>query len=254
MASREDLENIKRATVALAFMHENGDPDPSKAPFTIIGSGFCVDPMGLIVTCQHVLAWFLNMDVEDLIAHVSDEDKKKELWPLRDARMIRRNVLFFDTERSKQHVVVFPVPMEMGIGKTDCDLGVLRVQRHVAFEDGYPSLGVEDYAEIYEGMDLATCGFLLGNHLQEQLGTATSSFTRGILSSIIPSPGAALEHVDAFQLDLTATLGTAVVQSLVGRAARSSVCCREVYWTRGKGSSLGSPRPSRSTRLLETAH
>ena len=56
-------------------------------------------------------------------------------------------------------------------------------------------------------MDVATCGFPLGNHLFEQLGTVTSSYTRGILSSIVPAAGVALEYLDGFQLDLTATFG-----------------------------------------------
>ena len=41
----------------------------------------------------------------------------------------------------------------------------------------------------------------------EQIGTVTSSFTRGGLSSVIPSPGAGKKHVKGFQLDLTATYG-----------------------------------------------
>ena len=115
--------------------------------------------------------------------------------------------LFFITDASKEKLIVIPAPMETAVAKTDCDLGLIRVSKHAAFKNGYPHLEVEDYANLYEGMDVAICGFPLGNYLQEQLGTVTSSFTKGILSSIIPSPGTAVEYVDGFQLDLTATFG-----------------------------------------------
>ncbi len=56
-------------------------------------------------------------------------------------------------------------------------------------------------------MEIATCGFPLGNRLGDQIGTLTSSFTRGIVSSIIPASGVPEEHLKGFQLNLTATHG-----------------------------------------------
>ncbi len=93
------------------------------------------------------------------------------------------------------------------MAKVDYDLGLVRLATHAAFADGYPFLEIEDYANLYEGMDIGTCGFPLGNEMHNQVGTKTSSFTRGILSSIAPAPGAPPDLVDGFQLDLTATFG-----------------------------------------------
>ena len=56
-------------------------------------------------------------------------------------------------------------------------------------------------------MEIATCGFPLGEWLHDQIGTVTSSFTKGMISSIIPAQGVPREHVRGFQLDLTATNG-----------------------------------------------
>ena len=95
----------------------------------------------------------------------------------------------------------------MAVTKTDMDLGVLRLKRHVAFGTGYPTVPLEDFDAIHEGMEVGTCGFPLGNKLFDQIGTATSSFSRGIVSSIIPTADATREHVKAFQLDLRATHG-----------------------------------------------
>lgn len=60
---------------------------------------------------------------------------------------------------------------------------------------------------MHEGLEVGTYGFPLGNFLFEQMGTATSSLTRGTLSSVIPTPYVTEPQVKAFQLDLTATHG-----------------------------------------------
>ncbi len=56
-------------------------------------------------------------------------------------------------------------------------------------------------------MEVATCGFPLGEALHDQFGTVTSSFTQGRISSISPAAGVAIEHLKGFQLDITATNG-----------------------------------------------
>ena len=66
---------------------------------------------------------------------------------------------------------------------------------------------IEDFKDLSEGDDIGVCGFPLGNFLYEQLGTVTSSFTKGILSSIIPASNVMLEHLGGFQLNVTATHG-----------------------------------------------
>ena len=56
-------------------------------------------------------------------------------------------------------------------------------------------------------MEIATCGFPLGTGLFEKFGTIASSFSRGIISSIIPTSGAPRDLVIGFQLDLRTTHG-----------------------------------------------
>jgi S1-C subfamily serine protease len=60
---------------------------------------------------------------------------------------------------------------------------------------------------LAQRVEVATCGFPLGEALYDQIGTVTSSFTKGMISSIIPAQGVPREHVRGFQLDLTATNG-----------------------------------------------
>jgi Trypsin-like peptidase domain len=98
--------------------------------------------------------------------------------------------------------------IECGAGGAKVTLRwLLKLQKHGAFARGYPTLSIAEYSELHEMMEIGICGFPLGEALHDQLGTVTSSFTKGMISSIIPALGIAREHVKGFQLDATATNG-----------------------------------------------
>ena len=107
-----------------------------------------------------------------------------------------------------KHQLHFPlVPVGNVMTKTDFDLAMLQLHPHSAFPRGYPTLPIEDPNEVWEGMEIATCGFPLGEVLQTALGTVTSSFTKGMISSILPSADVDQDSILGYQLDLTATQG-----------------------------------------------
>jgi S1-C subfamily serine protease len=203
MSRREVFDRVKRATVAVAAMNNR----EAKQPFTIVGSGFCIDPLGLVVTCRHVVEALMEKTVEQQIAEISPEERGKPIQKSGPFQVITPFAVFYDTKASAENLFVFPSRVGNVVAKTDFDLAMLRLFPHGAFPSGYPALEIEDYEVVAEGDEVGTCGFPLGNYLYEQLGTVTSSFTTGILSSIIPSPGASKELVNGFQLSLTATHG-----------------------------------------------
>jgi S1-C subfamily serine protease len=206
MPTREQLELIKRATVAIALVPDQPPADDRETPFTIVGTGFCIDPDGIVITCEHVLRAFAP-GIRQAIAALPNEKAAPGLRPLKGLSMLVPHVLFFVAGQSEEELLVLPVPVSNAVAKLEYDLGAIRVQRHAALPSGYPALAVEPFEDIYEGMDLATCGFPLGNDLQHQLGTMTSSFTRGILSSVAPAANSRVDLVTGFQLDITATFG-----------------------------------------------
>jgi len=182
---------VKRATVAIIAVHSDRLP---QRPFDIVGSGFCIHPSGAIVTCKHVFEVFVPTP-----PRVTGSTNQVSVTAIPQA-------LFYGgvhgTEIHMHPVSIVCAGMENGF-----DLAVLKLSTHPAFPEGYPTLQVADYSELHEMMDVATCGFPLGAVLQEQLGTITSSFTKGTISSIIPAQGIAREYLRGFQLDLTATNG-----------------------------------------------
>ncbi len=197
------LTKVKKATVAVAYMNN----EDSNQPFTIIGSGFCIDPSGIVMTCRHVLEGFVAKPIAEQIAEAPGPHTPGGLLPVSPGKMIVPHTLFYDTERSSEEIVVIPVPIQNASAKTDKDIAALQLQHYTSFHKGYPFLDIEDYKELREGDDIGVCGFPLGNLLFEQLGTVTSSFTKGILSSIIPGPNVGLDLLGGFQLNVTATNG-----------------------------------------------
>lgn len=171
-----------------------------------MGTGFCIDPDGIILTCEHVLSAF-SPGIMQAIADLPKGTTGPGIVPLKDVRFMTPHVLFFVPGRSEDELMVLPAPVANAVAKLEYDLGAIKIADHVAYPRGYPALTVEPFENVYEGMELATCGFPLGNELQKQLGTMTSSFTRGILSSVAPAHSKNVDLVKAFQLDITATFG-----------------------------------------------
>lgn len=202
--TRTAFRTVKAATVAIAIMAETQD---GTCPFRIVGSGFCIDPTGIVVSCEHVMSHCLCKSPQEQIAEFEQTDSKRGIRVFPVVIRYIPHVIFFRTDLDPNRLIAIPIPVTTCMTKTDFDLAGVRVMLHAGFPNGFPFLKIEDYQNICEGDEIATCGFPLGNFLQDQLGTATSSFTKGIISSIIPAPDVPKNLLKGFQLNLTATHG-----------------------------------------------
>lgn len=202
MPPREALQRIKAATVAIAKW--KGE---RRHPFSIVGSGFCIDPSGLVVTCRHVFDAFLEKPTLELIGSATGEirpDGGQLLPPVRFEDMYA----VFYAMRSETELAVLLAHVTHVVSRTDHDLALLKVNpEQPAFPTGYPIVELAEPEEVNEGDEVGTCGFPLGERLHDELGTVTSSFTKGIVSSIVPGPGIPSRLIRAFQLDVGAAPG-----------------------------------------------
>ncbi len=197
--NNEIFSKAKAATVAIALINEKDD----KNPFLILGTGFSIHPEGVIATCRHVIAAFTDEEEFNKLiieSHLANENLGREM------KGSIPYVIFFDTTVPGQ-LLAYPIRANHCISKTNYDLGLIKINKHKVFSDGYPILETESYENIEEGSEIILCGFPLGNYLKEQIGTITSSFTRGIISSIIPAAQAPIENLQGFQLNIAATHG-----------------------------------------------
>ncbi|MBI3849219.1 MAG: trypsin-like peptidase domain-containing protein [Verrucomicrobia bacterium] len=203
MAKNEIFAQVRRATVGLVLFH----PNIPQKPYTIVGSGFCVDPNGVVVTCQHIVSAFMEKSVPDHMAEFDPAERKSKLHHEDNVKIQIPFVVFLIPGDVPHQIKALLCRVDQIMARTDCDLALVRVLPHTALPNGYPFLEIEPYDDISEGDEIATYGYPLGNFLFEQIGTITSSFTRGSISSIVPSQGILREHLRMFQLNLTATYG-----------------------------------------------
>jgi len=206
MAKREIYDMIKRATVAITAATSN--PMPNQPPFKIVGSGFCVHPNGIILTCTHVFESFFPPRANPYEDHYHRTLTKRlgdgvhvpvDLKPF--GILVRGKI-----EGSQILMHQLGVSGAVEVKETDLALIKIKMDRSL-FPDGFPTVEIADYGDLYEMMDVATCGYPFGDYLWRQTGSVSSSFTKGALSTICPLPGIALEHLDSFQLDLTSFEG-----------------------------------------------
>lgn len=190
---------VKKATVAIVVSIPGNTP---QRPFTIFGSGFCIRHEGVVITCEHVFKAFVDPESYQRIMQAIGRNDGQSV----SVKSIVPYAMFYSGVHGTQ-IRFDAVSIATGVAMEDFDLAALKVHNHPAFPQGYPTLPIADYSEVHEMMEVATCGFPLGEALHDQIGTVTSSFTKGMISSIIPAPGIRREHVRGFQLDLTATNG-----------------------------------------------
>lgn len=199
MSLADTYRAIKGATVSIVATYPERLP---QRPFVVMGSGFCIDPAGVIVTCEHVWRPFVDPESYQQMMEAV-KNGKSDILPIKG---MRPSVMFHLGARGHE-VEMHSVGVTSAVTKTDYDLALVKIGPHKGFPNGYPYLQIEDFSELHEMMEIATCGFPLGEGLHDQLGTVTSSFTRGMMSAIIPAPGVTKEHCRGFQLDISATNG-----------------------------------------------
>jgi S1-C subfamily serine protease len=197
MTPRDISDWIKKATVAVMKRRVN---PTQEHPLKIIGSGFCVHPAGIVLTANHVFQSFIKdrhyRSVLERVGEGVHVPTPIEVF----------GVLFYGGAEGSEVFMHEAVPEEVGV-VNDFDIAIFKLRKHPAFPDGFPKLEVADYADLHEMMEVATCGYPFGDFLWNQVGSVTSSFTKGTMSAILPAPGIAREHLSGFQLDLLSAPG-----------------------------------------------
>lgn len=75
-SKREIYDTVKKATVGIVMELPGRLP---QRPFTILGSGFCIHPDGIIVTCEHVFrAFFDEKAYKELIESLPEITNPKQ--------------------------------------------------------------------------------------------------------------------------------------------------------------------------------
>ena len=152
------------------------------------------------MTCDHVFQTFLK-----------DQHHKTVLERVGEGVHVPTpisifSILFYGGAEGSKVWMHEVVPTEVG-KVNDFDVVTMKLRKHPAFPGGFPILELAEYADLHEMMDVATCGYPFGDFLWSQVGSVTSSFTKGTMSAILPAQGIAREHLTGFQLNLLSAPG-----------------------------------------------
>jgi hypothetical protein len=188
-------DKIKAATVAIVLYHPDLPEGPYQRPYTIKGTGFCIHPEGVVITCGHVLTEVFIDPVNrppHVIFHRPEPAGDPRLW----MHIIRATGSTAGLKFVQNNLARI------------LDIGVLLLPPPSEdYPNGYPTVEIAHAADIHEMMDIGTCGFPFASYLHDQVGTSGSSFTKGIVSSVLPWSGVSEDRLVGYQLDLTAGPG-----------------------------------------------
>lgn len=181
---RSVFKRIKSATVAICVRKSN-----TLVPF---GSGINVHPKGFIVTAKHVVDATLAHPIPRSEQLSTGSIVHEQLWAV------------FCVEDQGSLVLTALSPPVMG-GLHSHDLAFLKLRLGSEMQhESLPSVLTGDSDAVFEGEEVVTCGFPLGQLLQPALPTG-SLFQAGIVSSI--RPHALAKRRELFYLDMTINPG-----------------------------------------------
>ena len=190
MILAEIFKRVKPATVAIGTRIQ-GKP-------VVIGTGFNVDPSGIVVTCKHVVEGFL-------LSH-----KNFPQYSIPPGETFGRIIIktletfaIFTKVAGDQIEVEGISPFFIG-GPHTRDVAVMKLHRS---GKPYPYIDLADSDEVQEGDAVATCGFPLGLAIGQGAISGTSSFQAGIVSAVLPHQEVPKHLRIALQLDMTVNPG-----------------------------------------------
>jgi len=169
-------KKVKPAVVAIASVEEVG----SRVTILPFGSGFCVDPNGIIVTARHVVTEYYEKVLEAPLPHSHTE----AIVPLPKPDFY---VVFFRKSSDKYETIyplvisyMFPFPGD----HPEDDVAVLGIPKCPDYWGaGYPCLELGDLSTVREGGEIAISGYPLRRG-------ALPDLSKGIVSRIEEKLGA----------------------------------------------------------------
>lgn len=169
------VASVKQAVVAIGICPSDtgmpvhlsvGETDEAKLP-AILGTGFCIHEVGLIVTCQHV--------IDGLMGLLRDND-----LPIKSA------IAMFTLYEQDGTAQLVGIPCK-SIFAPGADIALIELEH---FPSQLPTICIGKDLNVVVGEEIAVCGYPLGNQLffyERRFAGVTSLIQKGIISAILPS-------------------------------------------------------------------
>jgi S1-C subfamily serine protease len=197
-------KKVKPAVVAIGMIAVVGE----QTQMVIAGTGFCVDPRGVIITCRHVFEGFQKKYIPKFQERVDEVLSRPNELVRAELMPIKALFLFEDGNRWG----LLEVMIKDVLSDREIDIAVLRANATYFRKEGepYPSMRMGDSNTLKEGQEVAACGFPYGYELHVASASANASLSQGVVSAILPAPLVLQTEPDkckSFQVDMTLNPG-----------------------------------------------
>lgn len=198
MSLPDTYEKVKLAVAAIALVEERD----TEVDFRIFGTGFCVDPSGVVVTARHVIRDYYREILKAPLPHSHLEAKTPIRKPSFSVVFFRKGIDKFEALYTE--VINFILPFE-GDHPED-DVAVLRIPKCPEFwGTGYPHLELGDLSSARPGEEVAIAGYPLRFDLTD---SRSVDLNRGIIGRIDEKIGDDKRwQITKLVLDITANPG-----------------------------------------------
>lgn len=264
---RKLFARIRRGVVGIAYAPDLPNPDNTNpfAQVNVIGSGFLVDvDRGLVVTAKHVIEpWH-----QEWTAHTAGQAPQPS---------VPRIVIVSPSSQGADEVE-WAFAMTGLVSWTlhaTLDIAVLRFNPLALQEEHRRTLNLLALPltteSCEEGDEIAVCGFPLGNSLHNDIYGAlapgfdmpavTASFSRGIVSAVLPFSGSPVELRHYFQMSIMINPGNSGgpvfdtrTGKVVGVVSSASVQRRSLGGAQDDGSNEPIDIPTGLARAVSIHH
>ena len=188
------LQEIKPAVVAIAARLGQAETD-----YRVIGTGFNVDPEGLVITCRHVVEGFL---VSHPAFPLPEPDQAPGELRKINVQLVKPLAIF--TLEKNGDLCLAEIPFRYTGGMHRYDFAAIRLAKP---PKPLPFLRLGRGSKVSEGTSVGICGYPLGLALHSQSKAISSTFQVGIISSLIPHPALPRDQLQWYRLDMNANPG-----------------------------------------------
>lgn len=191
-------QKIKPAVVSICLPSAN--PDGSLI-LNISGTGFNVDPDGLVVTCRHVVEPYVQAENPNILQEIKESKN-----PVK-TNVLRPSVMFYFKIDEDHWAAIQKAVLNIQIDSKE-DIALLSLipgDFRPGYQKNYPFISF-DSDRILEGQEIVTVGFPLGDSLHKEFGGATYSFHFGHIGAVAPFPSKTVPP-DKLQLDILTNHG-----------------------------------------------